>query len=160
MRVSAVLLLSSFALFAATSSGCKSKKKLPALNQVEMSSKRAEAPAFEFSKAEVQNVNGKLNLAIVSKQGSMLQLNDLPLEALKNGKVAADAYRLVYMPGGFQAACLGNPSKNRLTLKQLAENKWEVALRGEISCGEETISVKMLTNMEVPAPTFVAPNQP
>lgn len=160
MRLTAVLLLGHLAMIAAISSGCKSNEKMPALNQVEMKSNHATVPAFEFSNLEVQNVNGKLNIAIVSKQGGILQINDLPLSALKNGKVAADAYRLVYLPGGFQSACLGNAAKNRLSLQQRNDNAWELSLRGEISCGTDKIGVKLRTNIAVPAPTFVAPNQP
>lgn len=160
MRIVAVLLLTSLLLLGGLAAGCKSKKKMPAMNQVEMVSKQSAAPAFDISTTQAQNTNGKVNVAVVSKQGSMIQVNDLPLTALKAGKVAGDAYRLVYLPGGMQPACLGNQAKNRLTLKQLADNQWEMWLRGEISCEAQTLELNLRTTFELPAPTFVAPNQP
>lgn len=158
MRTTAALFIAVPIMLLAVLSACQSKKKMPAMNEVWMEKQSVESAVFTLSKVDAQQVNGKLHVAVVSTQGSMFQFNDLDMKAVKSGKIAADAYRVVFLPGGMQSACLGVSAKNKLALKQLADNRWELTYIGAIQCGDETVGVKMHTAFEVPPPTFVAPN--
>lgn len=160
MHFRPLYLLLGLALFAGLGAACQSKKKMPAMNVVHFDTKSGAAPGFTVAGVRAEQVNGRINVAIISQEGSMLQLNGLPVADLQAGKVKAASYRVVYMPGGVQPACTAAEGKSRLVLQQQKENGWEMQLQTRFMCGTAPLEVACRVSFTVPEPTYVAPNQP
>jgi hypothetical protein len=151
-------------LLLASMSACKSGKKTPlvepkANNSVVLESDTGTLHAFSIKAVQAQNRNGLIYVAIVSDQGSMIQLNEISEKMLKTGMLSGNDFRLVYLPGGNQPACMGtNPLNNRLTLKVEGEEV-HLQLWGQIQCTSFTFVTKAQVQFKKPQPEFIMPNQ-
>ncbi|MFN3529879.1 MAG: hypothetical protein ACK417_08175 [Bacteroidia bacterium] len=126
---------------------------------VHMMSDKVPGPVFEIKSTAAEIRNGRLNLVLVSESGSMIQINDLPQAEISKGTKSGELFRLVYMPGGMQPACVGqNPQLNEMKLSHLPDGRWRVKGNGQVQCSGNK---KMLTwqfLFEMPEPEFTAPN--
>lgn len=118
-----------------------------------------EQPQFTLKSVQPELVNGRLNLALVSEEGTILQINDLAEAQLKNGELQGTDFRLVYLPGGFVPACTsGEKPAHRLRFTSLANRRWQVELVGEVLCQSSKLAFELAFQFEQPEPRFVAPN--
>lgn len=140
--------------------GCAASNKMPDKAHVSLHDATGAALSFKIKAIQAQQLNGKLNLAITSTEGSMLQLNGLDAASLKAGKQKAGSYQVVFMPGGMQAACVGSPEMaSKLYLIEGENAQWSLRLEAELSCQGKKMKTKAQLSFTLPAPEFAAPNR-
>lgn len=116
-------------------------------------------PVFEVQKVRAELVNGFLNIAITSKNGSMLQVNGIAEKDFKTGRLIGDAFRLVYLPGGFVAACTSSEKHvNNVQLVQKPDQTWLLSLQGKVFCETSELQFDLQVAFDQPEPRFVVPN--
>jgi hypothetical protein len=116
-------------------------------------------PVFEVQKVRAELVNGFLNIAITSKNGSMLQVNGIAEKDFKTGRLFGDAFRLVYLPGGFVAACTSSEKHvNNVQLLQKPDQTWVLSLQGKVFCEASQLQFDLQLGFDQPERTFVVPN--
>ncbi|MDP2189310.1 MAG: hypothetical protein Q8J69_11575 [Sphingobacteriaceae bacterium] len=116
-------------------------------------------PVFEVKSVRADWVNGFINIAITSKSGSMLQVNGIAEKDFKTGRLFGDAFRLVYLPGGFVAACTSSEKHvNYLQLLQKPDQTWLLSLQGKVFCESSHLEFDLQVGFDQPERSFVAPN--
>lgn len=138
--------------------GCAVQRSMPVENQVLLSDAADKAQPFTFSQIQAQQLNGKLNLAVTSKEGQLLQINGLDAQKLKSGKQTAGSYNLVLLPGGMQPACTIDAGKSPKLLLIEGENQaWGLFLKADLSCQGKKIQVDARLTFRMPNPEYAAP---
>jgi hypothetical protein len=116
-------------------------------------------PVFEVKSVRAEWVNGFINIAITSKSGSMLQVNGIAEKDFKTGRLFGDAFRLVYLPGGFVAACTSSEKHvNYLQLLQKPDQTWLLTLQGKVFCESSDLQFDLQVDFNQPERSFLAPN--
>lgn len=116
-------------------------------------------PVFEVKSIRAEWVNGFINIAITSNSGSMLQVNGIAEKDFKTGRLFGDAFRLVYLPGGFVAACTSSEKHtNSLQLLQKPNQTWSLSLQGKVFCETSHLQFDLQVDFDQPERGFVAPN--
>ncbi len=116
-------------------------------------------PVFEVKQVRAEWVNGFINVAITSKSGSILQVNGIAEKDFKEGALLGDDFRLVYLPGGFVAACTSSKKYlNRLRLQKKSDQTWLLALQGKVFCENSDLQFDLQVDFDQPERSFVAPN--
>lgn len=116
-------------------------------------------PVFEVKSVRAEWVNGFINIAITSKSGSMLQVNGIAEKDFKAGALFGDAFRLVYLAGGFVAACTSSEKYlNKLHLQKKSDQTWLLALQGKVFCETSDLQFDLQVDFDQPERSFVAPN--
>jgi hypothetical protein len=128
-------------------------------NNVKVIENPLKQPVFEVQKVRAELVNGFLNIAITSKNGSMLQVNGIAEKDFKTGRLFGDAFRLVYLPGGFVAACTSSEKHvNNVQLLQKPDQTWVLSLQGKVFCEASQLQFDLQLGFDQPERTFVVPN--
>lgn len=128
-------------------------------NNVKVIENPLKQPVFEVQKVRAELVNGFLNIAITSKNGSMLQVNGIAEKDFKTGRLFGDAFRLVYLPGGFVAACTSSEKHvNNVQLLQKPDQTWVLSLQGKVFCEASELQFDLQLGFDQPERTFVVPN--
>jgi hypothetical protein len=116
-------------------------------------------PVFEVKSVRADWVNGFINIAITSKSGSMLQVNGIAEKDFKTGRLFGDAFRLVYLPGGFVVACTSSEKHvNNVQLVQKPDQTWLLSLQGKVFCESSHLEFNLQVGFDQPERTFVVPN--
>lgn len=131
---------------------------MPEKPLVKLTDASGAALGFEIKAIQAQQLNGKLNVAITSNEGSMLQINGLDASKLKAGKQKQDAYQVVFMPGGMQPACVSSSDlASKLTLIEGENAQWGLRLEVDLSCQGKKMKAKAQLTFTMPKPEFAAP---
>lgn len=138
--------------------GCAAQQSMPVENQVLLKDAANNSQPFTFSQIQAQQLNGKLNLAVTSKEGQLLQINGLDAQKLQAGKQAIGSYTVVLLPGGVQPACTLDAAKSpKLKLIQGENQEWGLYLKADLSCQGKKIEVDARLTFQVPNPEYAAP---
>lgn len=117
------------------------------------------AQSFEIAEVHTEIVNGRFNMAIRSKAGSMVQLNGLAQSQLSQGVKMGEHFQLIYMPAAMKPACTSaKPEENRVEFIRTSDGQWMMKLQGEVKCDRAKHQIDLQVFFKEPEPQFVAPN--
>ena len=129
-----------------------------AMNYVTMQASKS-TEAFEIQEVHTEIVNGRFNMAVRSKAGSMVQLNGLPQAELSQGIKSGQLFQLLFMPAGMQPACTSaKPENNQAEFIRTSDGQWMLKVQGEVKCDRNKQQIDLQVFFKEPEPVFVAPN--
>lgn len=105
---------------------------------------------FPIEQISAEWVGAEFNLAVAAADGRMLQIQQLQTDSLP-GFYEGGTFRLVYMPGNFQAPCIAQQSKKNSLAIVKTETGYSLELKGVFDCPDFKFNVAGALPISEPA---------